>query len=117
LWGWGSIKIFYNKSCRWHINGGIGTNSKAELMGAWVSLPISKLWKITKVKILGDSKVIIDWLNNKSNLNSIDSEGWKCRTKALSSLFQESSTSTFSRSITKKHIAFPNKHCLGLQEN
>jgi hypothetical protein len=37
--------------------------------------------------------VIIDWLNQKSNLNDI--EGWKRRTKLLSTNFQE---------INYKHI-------------
>jgi ribonuclease HI len=64
--GLGEFSNFlHQKACRWHINGGSGTNSKAELLGAWVTLTIAKLWNITKLKILGDSKVIIDWLNNK----------------------------------------------------
>jgi len=83
----GVIKFLDRKDFRWHINGGNGTNSKVELLGAWVSLTIAKLWEIPKIKMLGDSKVIIDWINNKSNLNAMDIEGWKRRTKVLSSQF------------------------------
>jgi ribonuclease HI len=85
----GVIKFPDLKAYRWHINGGNGTNSKAELLGAWVTLTLAKLWNIPKIKVLGDSKVIIDWLNKKNNLNAIDIEGWKRRTKVLSSHFQE----------------------------
>jgi hypothetical protein len=38
---------------------------------------------------LGDSKVIIEWLNQNGNLNAIDIEGWKRRTRDLSTGFQE----------------------------
>jgi len=38
---------------------------------------------------MGDSKVIIDWLNKKSNLHAIDIEGWKRRTKVMTTNFQE----------------------------
>jgi ribonuclease HI len=85
----GVFKFSAQKACRWHINGGSGTHSKAELLGAWVTLTIAKLWNITKLKILGDLKVIIVWLNKKCILNDSDLEGWKHRTKDLSSLFQE----------------------------
>jgi ribonuclease HI len=74
---------------RWHINGGVGTNSKAELLGAWVTLILANQWKIPKIQLMGDSKVIIDWLNQKGNLNAIDIEGWKHRTKVLTTIFQE----------------------------
>jgi len=38
---------------------------------------------------MGDSKVIIDWLNQKSKLHAIDIEGWKLRTKTMITNFQE----------------------------
>jgi ribonuclease HI len=42
----GVFKFSAQKVCRWHINGGSGTNSKAELLGAWVTLILAKLWNI-----------------------------------------------------------------------
>jgi ribonuclease HI len=69
--------------------GGVGTNTKAELLGAWVTLILVNQWKIPKIQLMGDSKVIIDWLNQKGNLNVIDIEGWKRITKVLTTIFQE----------------------------
>jgi len=44
---------------RWYLNYGAGTNTKAELMGAWVALFISKHLNIIDIQLFGDSKVII----------------------------------------------------------
>jgi ribonuclease HI len=44
---------------------GKGTNTKAELMGAWASLFIAKHLDILDIQLLGDSKVIIEWLKKK----------------------------------------------------
>lgn len=61
----------------------------------------------------GDSKVIIDWLTQKSNVYAIDIEGFKRRIKVLITNFQEVSFHhifrNFSLTLTKKHITFPNK--------
>jgi hypothetical protein len=43
---------------------------KHELLGAWVTLILAKMWNITKLKIFGDSKGIIDWLNNICTLKA-----------------------------------------------
>jgi hypothetical protein len=45
----GFIKTPFKQVYRWNINGGSGTNSKAALMGAWVTLTLEKLWKISKI--------------------------------------------------------------------
>jgi ribonuclease HI len=55
---------------RWFINGGEGTNTKAELLGAWSTLILAHHLKIKKILVMGDSKVVIDWLNLKGNLHS-----------------------------------------------
>jgi ribonuclease HI len=73
---------------KWYINCGEGTNTKAELLGVWATLTLANMWSIQKIQILGDSKVIIDWLNQKSNLQAIDIEGWKQKTRDLANLFQ-----------------------------
>jgi ribonuclease HI len=72
---------------RWFLNCGNGTNTKAELMGVWATLYLAKQWNIQKIQILGDSKVVIDWLNHRGKLQAIDIEGWKLRTKELASNF------------------------------
>jgi ribonuclease HI len=56
----GVIKLPDLNVFRWHINYGISTNTKVGLMGSWVTLTLAKLWNITKIQVMGDSKVIID---------------------------------------------------------
>jgi hypothetical protein len=72
----GVIKILDLHVFKWHINCGVSTNTKTELMGGWVNLTLAKLWKITKIQLMGYSKVIIDWQNQKFNLHAIDIKGW-----------------------------------------
>jgi hypothetical protein len=57
-------------------------------MGVWAILTLVNLWSIQNLQILGDSKVVIDWLNHKGKLQAIDIEGWKLRTMELTTLFQ-----------------------------
>jgi ribonuclease HI len=64
---------------RWYFNGGSGTNTKAELLGAWDTLTIAKLLDIHYIQVMGDSKVIIEWLNHKGKIKAINIEGWKQR--------------------------------------
>jgi hypothetical protein len=52
-------------------------------MGVWATLFIANHFSIHKLQILRDSKVIIDWLNNKSDLRVSSIEGWKQRIKML----------------------------------
>jgi hypothetical protein len=42
---------------------------------------------IPHIHVLGDSKVVIDWLLNKGRLQVSALEGWKTRIKALSKYF------------------------------
>jgi ribonuclease HI len=87
---------------KWHINCGEGTNTKAELMGVWVTLTLANLWNIPKLQLMGDSKVIIDWLNDKGNLYAINIEGWKRKTKVLTTNFQEISFHHIFREFNKE---------------
>jgi ribonuclease HI len=58
---------------------GKGSNTKAELVGAWASLTIARILEIKLLQILGDSKIIIEWLNHKGNLKATNIESWKSR--------------------------------------
>ena len=73
----GIFRTHDKRITKWYLNCGVGTNTKAELMGLWVTLTLAMLWVIDKILILGDSKVIIDWINKKSQLNAVNIEGWK----------------------------------------
>ena len=56
-------------------------------MGLWVSLSLDTFWSLNHILVLGDSKIIIDWINHNSKLHSVHIEGWKERTLKLSSNF------------------------------
>ena len=64
----GIIKLLASTIYKWFLNCGAGTNTKEELMRVWATLFIANHFSIHKLQILRDSKVIIDWLNNKSDL-------------------------------------------------
>jgi hypothetical protein len=42
-----------------------------------------------KLHVLGDSKVVIEWLNNRGRLQASAIEGWKPKIKELINHFQE----------------------------
>jgi len=50
------------------MNYGYGTNTKGELLALWCILYFSNVLKVTRLMLAGDSKIIIDWLNNYNNL-------------------------------------------------
>jgi ribonuclease HI len=84
----GTLKCIGAPDYRWLICCGVGTNTKAELMGAWASLCLANLLNIYHLQVLGDSKVIIEWLSKKGNLQVINLEGWKVRIRELMAVFQ-----------------------------
>jgi ribonuclease HI len=68
---------------RWVYNCGRGTNTRAELMGVWATLMLASHLSLHRLQILGDSKVVIDWLSNRGRLQACAIEGWKSRIKDL----------------------------------
>jgi ribonuclease HI len=89
----GHIFISSHTSYRWTLNGGQGTNTKAELLGAWASLILARRLNIEVLLLLGDSKVIIDWINDKVELRSAALECWKERTIEAKRFFKSFSAS------------------------
>jgi hypothetical protein len=63
----GHIKINSHSSIHWTLNCCQGSNTKAELIGAWISLYLASRHTYVLL-LLGDSKIIIDWLNGKADL-------------------------------------------------
>jgi hypothetical protein len=85
----GQIKINSHSSIHWTLNCCQGTNTKAELIGAWTSLILAS--RHTDVLLLlGDSKITIDWLNGKADLQVAALNSWKARTKDAYSTLQKS---------------------------
>jgi hypothetical protein len=57
-----------NSHYRWTFNCGPGTNTRAELLGIWATLHLASRLNIKALQIFGDSRIVIDWLNNKRKL-------------------------------------------------
>jgi hypothetical protein len=79
----GIIKTTDKLVYRWFFNCGGGTNSKAELLGIWASLTLANYLDIHRLQAFGDSKVIIEWLNDRGKLDICAIEGWKKCIKVL----------------------------------
>jgi ribonuclease HI len=85
----GIFKTHPSRITKWFINCGAGSNTKAELMGLWATLTLATFWSINQLQILGDSRVIIDWINLKSNLHAVNIECWKQKTRELAKNFKD----------------------------
>jgi ribonuclease HI len=71
-------------SCiRWIINDGQGTNTKVELLGVWAAIRLALHLSISRIQLVGDSKVVIAWLENKDSLYVSAIEGWKERIRDM----------------------------------
>jgi ribonuclease HI len=57
---------------------------------------------INEIQVLGDSKVVIDWLNEKGRLQASAIECWKLRIKELIKNFQEISFAHIFREFNKE---------------
>ena len=66
---------------------GTSTNSRAELLSLWTLLYFAKLIGLPCLHILGDSYAIINWLNRKSKLFSLNLDGWCLNIRELESYF------------------------------
>jgi hypothetical protein len=62
---------------RVHIILGTGTNIKAELLSLWGFLMFVKRCHIAELMVVGDSKVVLDWFDGKSQLNALNFHPWK----------------------------------------
>jgi ribonuclease HI len=65
------LKLSFRHRFKAHFTGGTGNNMKAELMGLWGVLLLTSHLSIKNLMVAGDSKVTIDWINDKSNLDLI----------------------------------------------
>jgi ribonuclease HI len=83
----GFFRAHQSRITKWILNCGPGTNTKAELMGLWVSLFLASEWSINHLLVRGDSKVIIDWISQKSKLSAIHVDSWKQKTMDLAKAF------------------------------
>jgi hypothetical protein len=82
------IKISFEHTVKAHFAVGTGNNLKEELVGLWGLLLLSSYSSIKKLMVAGDSKVTIDWINSKSNLNLIYVNDCKDKIKSLNKIQQ-----------------------------
>jgi len=54
----------------------------------WATLTLASHISLQKLQAFGDSRVIIDWLNDRGQLKVCSIEGWKTCIKSLSKNFQ-----------------------------
>jgi ribonuclease HI len=83
----GLIKILPNSFYKWTFNCGPGTNTRAELLGAWATLFLASRLHIVALQVLGDSRIVIDWLSNKGDLQAISLTAWKDKIRHLQPTF------------------------------
>jgi ribonuclease HI len=72
----GLIRLTKNSQYRWTFSCGPGTNTRAELLGAWATLHLAMRLNIEHLQLINDSKVVIDGLNNSGKLQSITLVAW-----------------------------------------
>jgi len=71
-------------------------------LGIWATLTLANHLALPKLHALRDSKVIIEWLNNRGRFHASAIEGWKHRTKELIKRFQEISFQHIFRDFNKE---------------
>jgi ribonuclease HI len=64
----GIIKIDALREYRWTLNCGCGSNTRVELLGAWSTLVLVARLSVYDICIMGDSKIIIEWLKKDGEL-------------------------------------------------
>jgi len=84
----GVIKTLDARVITWTFNCGRGTNTRAKLLGAWATIMLANHLSLHRIHVLGDSKVVIDWLLNKGILQVCSVEGCKSRIKVMLKKFQ-----------------------------
>jgi ribonuclease HI len=118
LCGAGGKIVLNSHTCfRWTLNCGNGTNMKAELLGAWASLILASRLHINELLLLGDSKIIIDWLSGRADFHVADLESWKERTREATQLINKLTFSHIYReenneadTLSKKALFLPSGH-------
>jgi ribonuclease HI len=85
----GQIKISQSSYYKWTFNCGPGTNTRAELLGAWATLFLASKLHLDTLQVLGDSKIVIEWLSNRGELQVVSLLAWKDRIRQLQSTFNK----------------------------
>jgi ribonuclease HI len=82
-WCKGVIRIFDQTVYKWTFNCGACTNTRDDLLGVWETMTLATWLDIIDIKVLGDSRIVIDRLNYKGNLKVFSLDCWKDRIRDL----------------------------------
>jgi ribonuclease HI len=96
------LRINEHSTINWTFNCGLGTNTRAELLGVWATLTLASRLHFSKLQVFGDSEIVINWLNNKGNLNVISLDCWKERIRDIRKSFSIISFSHIYRESNKE---------------
>jgi len=83
----GLLRTSKNSHYRWTFNCGLGTNTRAKLLGVSETLHLASRINIVDIQIIEDSKIVIDWFNNKGKLQVSYILGWMDRVRELHTSF------------------------------
>jgi ribonuclease HI len=72
----GIIKTSGMTSYRWTLNCGQGSNTREKLLGVWACLTLEQHLNLECLHVLGDSKIVIDWINHSNKLQVTSLLGW-----------------------------------------
>ena len=100
---------------KWTYNCGPGTNTREELLGVWDTLSLAVRLNIDGLQVYGDSKIVIDWLNNRGKLHVLSLVRWKDRIKDLTLAFNSISFTHIYREQNKE-ADYLSKKALQMQE-
>ena len=82
------LKLSNDHFYKAHFAGGEGSNMKAEILGLWGLLHFAASLSINRMMVVGDSKVAIDWIKGKANLNLLYLSAWKDKIWRLKDSFK-----------------------------
>jgi len=109
----GLFKTHPSRITFWFLNCGAGTNNRAELLGLWAALYLASAWSISHLYVLGDSRIIIDWISQKSKLQSVHNDNWMDKTLELAKTFTDVSFHHIPRSLNRQADALSKRALKG----
>jgi ribonuclease HI len=85
----GVIKLNDTSSISWTCNCGPDTNTRVEILGVWATLHLASRLHIYNLQVMGDSRIFIDWCNNREKLHVIALNCWKDHFRELLQYFNK----------------------------
>jgi len=71
------IKLNPDTEFRWMLNSGSSMNNRVDLLGVWDLLNLASRLHLLDLKVFGDSRIVIDWLNQNCVLHVLNLACWK----------------------------------------